>query len=110
MIADNLAPSVIDTTTAHPARRYNYWLGGKDNFAADRASADAIERIYPGIRIAAVENRRFLHGAVRRVVDVEGIRQFLDVATGLPAADNTQEVAQRVDPSARVVYVGSGPR
>jgi hypothetical protein len=109
MIADNLAPSVIDTTTAHPARRYNYWLGGKDNFAADRTSADAVERIFPGIRTAAVENRRFLHRAVRYLVEVEGVRQFLDIGTGLPAPDNTHEIAQRLATSARVVYVDNDP-
>jgi trans-aconitate methyltransferase len=99
----------LDVTVAHPARRYNYWLGGKDNFAADRASADAIEKIYPGIRTAAVENRRFLHRAVRYLVQVEGVRQFLDVGTGLPTADNTHEVAQRYDPTARVLYVDNDP-
>ena len=95
----------IDTTTAHPARRYNYWLGGKDNFAADRQSADAIEAIFPGIRTAAVENRRFLQRAVRYLVQEAGVRQFLDIGTGLPAADNTHDVAQRLAPQSRVVYV-----
>jgi hypothetical protein len=102
-------PHALDVTVAHPARRYNYWLGGKDNFAADRASADAIEKIYPHIRTAAVENRRFLHRAVRYLVQVAGVRQFLDIGTGLPTADNTHEVAQRQDPAARVVYVDNDP-
>ncbi|HEY3000917.1 MAG TPA: SAM-dependent methyltransferase [Kribbellaceae bacterium] len=109
MAAADLASSVIDTSVAHPARRYNYWLGGKDNFAADRASADAIERIFPGIRTAAIENRRFLHRAVRHLVEQEVVRQFLDVGTGLPTRDNTHEVAQRLDPTARVVYVDNDP-
>jgi hypothetical protein len=101
--------SLIDTSTAHPARRYNYWLGGKDNFAADRASADAIEAVYPHIRTAAVENRRFLSRVVRYLVEMAGVRQFLDVGTGLPTRDNTHEIAQRVDPTARVVYVDNDP-
>ena len=100
---------VIDTSVAHPARRYNYWLGGKDNFAADRESADAIERIFPGIRTAAIENRRFLHRTVQYLTGVARVRQFLDVGTGLPTADNTHEVAQRHDPTARVVYVDNDP-
>jgi hypothetical protein len=99
----------IDTTTAHPARRYNYWLGGKDNFAADRQSGDAIEAIFPGIRTAAVENRRFLHRAVRYLVQDAGVRQFLDIGTGLPTADNTHDVAQRLAPQSRVVYVDNDP-
>jgi SAM-dependent methyltransferase len=99
----------IDTTTAHPARRYNHWLGGKDNFAADRESADAIEAIFPGIRTAAVENRRFLHRAVRYLVQDAGVRQFLDIGTGLPTADNTHEVAQRLAPQSKVVYVDNDP-
>jgi hypothetical protein len=101
-------PQVIDTTRAHPARRYNYWLGGKDNFAADRASGDAIEKIFPGIRVAAIENRRFLQRAVRFLVG-QGVRQFLDIGTGLPTQDNTHEIAQRLDPTSRVVYVDNDP-
>ncbi|GAA0547100.1 SAM-dependent methyltransferase [Paractinoplanes ferrugineus] len=98
----------LDTTTAHPARRYNYWLGGKDNFAADRASADAIERVFPHIRTAARENRAFLQRAVRILI-AAGVRQFLDIGTGLPTADNTHEVAQQLAPDARVVYVDNDP-
>ncbi|GAA2876225.1 hypothetical protein Acy02nite_75610 [Actinoplanes cyaneus] len=99
----------IDTTVAHPARRYNYLLGGKDNFAADRASADAIEKGMPTIRLAAMENRYFLQRAVRFLAEEHGIRQFLDVGTGIPTADNTHEVAQRIDPAARIVYVDNDP-
>jgi SAM-dependent methyltransferase len=102
-------PSAIDTTTAHPARRHNYWLGGKDNFAADRASADEIEKAFPGIRTAALQNRQFLHRVVRDLVIQEGIRQFLDIGTGLPTADNTHEIAQRLDPTCRIVYVDNDP-
>ena len=99
----------IDTTVAHPARRYNYWLGGKDNFAADRASGDAIEAQYPDIRTAAVQNRRFLQRAVRFLTAEAGIRQFLDIGTGLPTADNTHEVAQLIAPDSRIVYVDNDP-
>lgn len=99
----------IDTTVAHPARRYNYWLDGKDHFAADRASGDAIEKVYPYIRTAAVENRRFLRRVVEYLVKEANIRQFLDIGTGLPTADNTHEVAQDVNPAARVVYVDNDP-
>jgi hypothetical protein len=93
---------------AHPARRYNYWLGGKDNFAADRASGDAIAAAMPGVRLMAIENRLFLGRAVRFLAQ-QGIRQFLDIGTGIPAPDNTHEVAQRVDPSCRTVYVDNDP-
>jgi DNA-binding HxlR family transcriptional regulator len=99
----------IDTTTAHPARRYNYWLGGKDNFEADRTSADELERLFPTIRVMARQNRRFLQRAVRYLADEAGIRQFLDIGTGLPTADNTHEVAQRVAPESRILYVDNDP-
>ncbi|MCO8275837.1 SAM-dependent methyltransferase [Actinoplanes sp. TRM 88003] len=107
-MADDVS-STVDSSTAHPARRYNYWLGGKDNFAADRESADAIEAVFPHIRTAAVENRRFLQRAVRVLAEQHGIRQFLDIGTGLPTADNTHQVAQRIDPASRVVYVDNDP-
>jgi hypothetical protein len=108
--AVSTAPSqAIDANTANPARRYNYWLGGKDNFAADRKSGDAIAAIFPSVRTAAVENRRFLQRAVTYLAAEQGVRQFLDIGTGLPADDNTHDVAQRVDPRARVVYVDSDP-
>jgi hypothetical protein len=98
----------MDVTTAHPARRYNYWLGGKDNFAADRASGDAIEAAMPGIRLMAVENRMFLGRAVRHLAE-QGIDQYLDIGTGIPAPGNTHEVAQEVRPGARTVYVDNDP-
>ncbi|SCG65178.1 SAM-dependent methyltransferase [Micromonospora humi] len=99
----------IDTSVAHPARRYNYWLGGKDNFQADRESGDAMAAAFPTIRTSALENRRFLRRAVRHLAAEAGIRQFLDIGTGIPTADNTHEVAQSVDPRARVVYVDNDP-
>ncbi|WP_433047564.1 SAM-dependent methyltransferase [Dactylosporangium sp. CS-033363] len=98
----------IDTSVAHPARRYNYWLGGKDHFAADRASGDAIAAAMPGVKLMAVENRAFMGRAVRWLAD-QGIRQFLDIGTGIPAPNNTHEIAQAVDPSSRVVYVDNDP-
>jgi hypothetical protein len=99
----------IDTTVAHPARRYNYWLGGKDHFAADRESGDAVLAAFPTARIAALENRAFMGRAVRYLVREAGIRQFLDIGTGIPAPNNTHEVAQEIAPETRVVYVDNDP-
>ena len=98
----------IDTTVPHPARRYNALLGGKDNFAADRASAAELEAAMPTVRLAAVENRRFLARAVEFLAR-QGVRQFLDIGTGIPTAGNTHEVAQAIDPAARIVYVDNDP-
>jgi O-methyltransferase involved in polyketide biosynthesis len=98
----------IDSTKVFSARVYNYWLGGKDNFAADRAYGDAIAEKNPGIRVAAIENRRFL-GRVVAALAADGIRQFLDVGTGLPTAGNTHEVAQASAPESRIVYVDNDP-
>jgi hypothetical protein len=99
----------IDPTEAHPARRYNYWLGGKDNFAADRASGDELQRLFPKVRLGALANRAFLQRATRFLAAEAGIRQFLDIGTGLPTADNTHEVAQRHAPDSRIVYVDNDP-
>ncbi|MFY1636832.1 SAM-dependent methyltransferase [Solwaraspora sp. WMMB335] len=99
----------IDTSVAHPARRYNYWLGGKDHFAVDRTSADQIAAAWPSAPIAARENRRFLARATRFLTRAAGIRQFLDIGTGLPTADNTHEVAQAIAAQSRVVYVDNDP-
>jgi hypothetical protein len=101
--------SRVDTSLAHPARRYDYWLGGKDNFAADRASGDAIAAAFPGIRTAVVENRAFMRRAVRTLAGEHGIRQFLDIGTGIPTSPNVHEVVQGVDPASRVVYVDNDP-
>src|SRR5215468_2074938 len=103
------SPSRLDTSVAHPARRYNYWLGGKHNFAADRASGDAVAASFPAIRTEARENRAFLRRAVTFLTEEAGVRQFLDIGTGLPADDNTHEVAQRLAPKSRVVYVDNDP-
>jgi hypothetical protein len=99
----------FDAGVAHIARVYNYWLGGKDHFAADRAAGDATIGVYPGIRMSAQANRAFLARAVRHLAEAEGIRQFLDIGTGLPTANNTHEVAQSTAPASRVVYVDNDP-
>jgi hypothetical protein len=99
----------IDTTVPHPARRYNYWLGGKDNFAADRESGDQLEALFPKVRLGALANRAYLQRATRYLAAEAGVRQFLDIGTGLPTADNTHEVAQSVAPESRVVYVDNDP-
>ncbi|WP_309238789.1 SAM-dependent methyltransferase [Actinoplanes aureus] len=103
------APGSINSSVPHPARRYNYWLGGKDNFQADRDAGEAIAAVFPHIRTAARENRAFLQRAVRWLTAEAGIRQFLDIGTGLPTADNVHEVAQRIAPQSRVVYVDNDP-
>ncbi|GIF04818.1 hypothetical protein Asi03nite_23560 [Actinoplanes siamensis] len=106
-MADHASPR-IDTSVAHPARRYDYLLGGKDNFEADRESARQIERVVPTARLTALENRAFLHRAVRFMAG-NGIRQFLDIGTGIPTSPNTHEIAQRIAPAARIVYVDNDP-
>jgi len=97
-----------DTTVAHPARVYNYWLGGKDNFAADREVGEQTKEAYPGIVAGVKAQRAFLASAVRYLV-AAGVRQFLDIGTGLPVANNTHEVAQSLAPESRVVYVDNDP-
>jgi O-methyltransferase involved in polyketide biosynthesis len=99
----------FNPTVPHPARRYNYWLDGKDNFEADRRSADEIERLVPGMRAGVRANRDLLRRVVRHLTAEAGIRQFLDVGTGLPTADNTHEVAQGLAPDSRIVYVDNDP-
>jgi SAM-dependent methyltransferase len=99
----------VDVSVAQTARRYDYWLGGKDHFPADRASGDAVAAAFPAIRTAVRENRRFLARAVGYLAGEAGIDQFLDIGTGIPSADNTHEVAQRANPAARVVYVDNDP-
>lgn len=99
----------IDTHAAHSARRYNYWLGGKDHFQADRDSGDAIAAAFPSVRLAALENRAFMRRAVSCLVRDFGVRQFLDIGTGIPAPNNTHEVAQAIAAESRVVYVDNDP-
>ena len=99
----------LDTRHAHSARVYNYWLGGKDNFAADRAAAEQAIAANPGIVADVRANREFLVRAVRFLASECGVRQFLDIGAGLPTANNTHEVAQAVAPDARIVYVDNDP-
>jgi hypothetical protein len=101
--------SKLDTNTPHSARVWNYWLGGKDNFAADRATGDRVLQVYPEIVEVARVSRAFLARVVGYLAGEAGIRQFLDIGTGLPTANNTHDVAQRVAPSARIVYVDNDP-
>ena len=104
------APSPkIDTTVPHSARIWNYWLGGKDNYPVDREAGDRYREIYPQIVDTARAGRYFMARAVRYLAGQVGIRQFLDVGTGLPTVDNTHEVAQRVAPECRIVYVDNDP-
>jgi hypothetical protein len=99
----------INTHVAHTARVYDYWLGGKDNFPADHALAEAILEAVPSMRAMARANRAFLGRAVRYLAGEAGVRQFLDIGTGIPTAGNTHEVAQAVARDARVVYVDNDP-
>jgi hypothetical protein len=99
----------FDTSVAHIARVYDYWLGGKDNFAADRQAAEEAVTINPGLLADVRANRAFLARAVRYLAGECGIRQFLDIGTGIPTADNTHEVAQSVAPDSRIAYVDNDP-
>ncbi len=99
----------FDSSLPHPARVYNYWLGGKDHFPADRKAAEEVIRLRPQVVASARANRYFLARVVRFLAGECGIRQFLDIGTGLPARDNTHEVAQRVAPDCRIVYVDNDP-
>jgi S-adenosyl methyltransferase len=103
------APSGLDTNVPAIARVYDYWLGGKDNFAVDREAAEQVIAAYPGILRDVRAQRAFLSNAVSYLAGVAGIRQFLDIGTGIPTANNTHEVAQDVEPGCRVVYVDNDP-
>jgi O-methyltransferase involved in polyketide biosynthesis len=107
--AAGAATPAIDTTTAHSPRIWNYWLGGKDNYEVDRQVGDDFVKIFPPIIDIARSSRAFLNRAVRHLAGEAGVHQFLDIGTGLPTVDNTHEVAQRVAPEARVVYVDNDP-
>jgi hypothetical protein len=102
-------PVDLQTDQPHPARVYDYLLGGKDNFAADRAAAEAGLRANPNSRIPPRENRAFLGRAVRYLAGEAGISQFLDIGTGIPTSPNVHEVAQAAEPQARIVYVDNDP-
>jgi S-adenosyl methyltransferase len=100
---------VFDTSVANPARIWNYWLGGKDHFGADREAAEKVLEVLPSMPLLARLARRQLIDAVRLLAGTYGIRQFLDIGSGLPTADNTHEIAQRTAPEARIVYVDNDP-
>ena len=102
-------PTALNTAIPHPARIYDYWLGGKDNYAADREAAELVMATQPSILATVRANRAFLRRAVEFLAGEAGIRQFLDIGTGLPTADSTHEVAQQVAPESRVVYVDNDP-
>src|ERR1019366_4113681 len=107
MTSDEL--TAFDTGVPHIARVYDYWLGGKDNFAADRRLAEQFMAADPAVIAGVRSNRAFLGRAVHFLAAEAGIRQFLDVGTGIPTANNTHEVAQRAAPASRVVYVDNDP-
>ncbi len=107
--ASGQRPAKIDTTVPHSARVWNYWLGGKDHYPVDRDAGDQYRQIFPQIVDIARADRTFLGRAVRYLAGEAGIRQFLDIGTGLPTLDNTHEVAQRVAPQSRIVYVDNDP-
>ena len=107
--APNEQAPKLDTTVPHSARIWNYWLGGKDNFAVDREVGEQIRQINPAIADIALADRAFLGRAVRHVVAEAGIRQLLDIGTGLPTAENTHQVAQRIAPDSKIVYVDNDP-
>ena len=102
-------PSGIDASVPHSARIWNYWLGGKDNYPVDREAGDQFSQVFPNIVAVTRASRAFLTRAVEYLARDAQIQQFLDIGTGLPTADNTHEVAQRVAPASRIVYVDNDP-
>ena len=106
---DGDMPPGVDLSRPHTARMYDYLLGGKDHFAVDRETMETGLKSWPGARVYARENRKFLARAVEYLAREAGVRQFLDIGTGLPSANNVHEVAQRVAPDSRVVYVDNDP-
>ncbi|MBX6381558.1 MAG: SAM-dependent methyltransferase [Microbispora sp.] len=108
-VSDDAPPPGIDAGIPNPARMYNYFLGGKDNFAADREAAERVLQVAPEARALARSNRAFLRRAVRHLVAEAGIRQFVDIGTGLPTVGSVHEVAHELDPGVRVAYVDNDP-
>jgi O-methyltransferase involved in polyketide biosynthesis len=102
-------PARPNTAVAHNARVWNYWIGGKDHYEVDQRVGEHVADMFPLIREIARADRRFLGRAVRFLAEERGVRQFLDIGTGLPTGDNTHEIAQRVAPESRVVYVDNDP-
>ncbi|MFI9761648.1 SAM-dependent methyltransferase [Streptomyces sp. NPDC051963] len=109
MHTDKQLSTSIDADVPTAARMYDHYLGGKDNYAADRAACEELDKVVPSTRRLAVNNRRFLQRVVRTLAEEHGIRQFLDHGSGLPTQDNVHQVAQRVDPDSHVVYVDNDP-
>ena len=103
------APAELNTNVPHPARVYDYWLGGKDHFPADRRAGDAVLAANPAVRPTIKANRAFLRRVVQFLAEEAGITQFLDIGTGIPTSPNVHEVAQAVAPASRVVYVDNDP-
>ncbi|MDH6127119.1 SAM-dependent methyltransferase [Kitasatospora sp. GP82] len=101
-------PADLRPEIPHPARMYDYYLGGKDNFPADREAAERVMALSPMVRISALANRAFLQRAVRHLAQ-QGVKQFLDIGTGIPTVGNTHEIAQQVHPDARVAYLDNDP-
>nr|WP_079166254.1 SAM-dependent methyltransferase [Streptomyces oceani] len=101
--------SRLDTSVPHSARIWNYLLGGKDNYPADRTAGDKVCAVFPGMVDITRHSRAFIGRVVRHLAQEAGIRQFLDIGTGLPTVDNTHEIAQRVAPESRIVYVDNDP-
>ncbi|TJZ56851.1 SAM-dependent methyltransferase [Streptomyces piniterrae] len=99
----------VDVSIPSVARMYDYYLGGKDNYAVDREACEELNKVVPSTKVLAINNRRFLQRVVRWLAQEQGIRQFIDHGSGLPTQDNVHQVAQRVDPQARVVYVDNDP-
>ncbi|WP_369252675.1 SAM-dependent methyltransferase [Streptomyces sp. R41] len=108
-MSDNGGPARIDTESAHSARIYDYIIGGKDYYPADQAAGDAMVREWPALPVHMRANRDFMHRAVRHLAEEAGIRQFLDIGTGIPTSPNLHEIAQAVAPESRVVYVDNDP-
>ncbi|WP_258534715.1 SAM-dependent methyltransferase [Streptomyces sp. PT12] len=108
MSEEGFSAEQIDTSRAHPARMYDYYLGGQDNYEVDRVAAERVIELLPDIRLAARENRSFMHRATQAITR-RGIRQIIDVGTGIPTSPNTHEIARAVDPDVRVAYVDNDP-
>ncbi|MQY23031.1 SAM-dependent methyltransferase [Nocardia macrotermitis] len=107
--SEPLVGSAIDTTKAHSARMYDYYLGGKDNFQCDRDAVEQVELAFPTIKLCARVNRAFMHRATRYLAAEQGVRQFLDIGTGIPTPPNLHQVAQGVAPESRVIYADYDP-
>ncbi|MEW2402032.1 SAM-dependent methyltransferase [Streptomyces sp. NPDC046862] len=102
-------PGRLNTSVAHNARVWNYWIGGRDNYEVDQRVGEHVASMFPVIRDIARADREFLGRAVRFLAEERGVRQFLDIGTGLPTAQNTHEIAQQVAPESRIVYVDNDP-